>query len=136
HPRLRPPRVVGRLGRLSSGVCETRRVGPSGAVASLVLSVSLVTLLASGRVCACLRNDSSGCARQRRSGARCWLDQELVRPVGVTHHRLAARFPCIQTGIYRTLRVELEDQTGCLQTRWITWSGLTHTAISTCSRLS
>jgi hypothetical protein len=43
--------------------------------------------------------------------ARCWLDQEIVRRVGVPHHRLAARFPCIQTGIYRTLRVELEDQT-------------------------
>ena len=41
---------------------------------------------------------------------RCWLDQEPVRLVGVTHHSSAARFPCAQTGVYRTLRVESEDQ--------------------------
>jgi hypothetical protein len=35
--------------RLASGVCESRRVGPSGAVASLVVVVSFVTHLASGR---------------------------------------------------------------------------------------
>ena len=45
------------------------------------------------------------------------LIRRLSALSGVTHHRLAARFPCIQTGIYRTLRVELEDQTGCLQMR-------------------
>jgi hypothetical protein len=33
-----------------SGVCESWRVGPSGAVASLVSSVSFVTPQASGRV--------------------------------------------------------------------------------------
>jgi GrpB-like predicted nucleotidyltransferase (UPF0157 family) len=30
----------------------------------------------------CLGNESSGCARRRRSGARCWLDQEPVRRGG------------------------------------------------------
>ena len=33
-----------------SGVCKSRRVGPSGAVARLVVVVSLVTLQASDRV--------------------------------------------------------------------------------------
>ncbi len=52
----------------------------------------------------CLGNESSGCARRRRPGARCWLDQEPVRPGGVTHYRPAARFPCSRPA-YRTLRV-------------------------------
>src|SRR5436190_10780337 len=41
-------------------------------------------------LCVCLGNDLSACARRRRSGVRCWLDQELVRLVGVTHYRPAA----------------------------------------------
>ncbi len=63
-----------------------------------------VTHQASGRGLRALGNESSGCARRRRSGARCWLDQELVRLAGVTHHRPAARFPCSRPA-YRTLRV-------------------------------
>src|SRR5205823_53532 len=39
---------------------------------------------------ACLGNDLSACARRRWSGTRCWLDQELVRRLGVTHHSPAA----------------------------------------------
>jgi hypothetical protein len=35
--------------------------------------------------------------RRRRSGARCWLDQELVRLIGVTHYRPAAAVSLLQT---------------------------------------
>ena len=47
---------------------------------------------------ACLGNDLSARVRRRRSGARCWLDQELVRLTGVTHHRPAAAVCPHQTG--------------------------------------
>jgi hypothetical protein len=40
--------------------------------------------------CACLGNDLSALVRRRRSGARCWLDRELVRLVGVTDYGPAA----------------------------------------------
>ena len=43
-----PP--VEKSGTQRTGVCETRVVGPSGAVASLVASVPFVTLQALGRV--------------------------------------------------------------------------------------
>src|SRR5438093_1079674 len=46
----------------------------------------------------CLGNDLSARVRRRRSGARCWLDQELVRLAGVTHYRPAAAVSLHQTG--------------------------------------
>src|SRR4051794_24082047 len=72
-------------------------------------------------------------ARRRRSGARCWLDQEPVRPfAGVTHHSPAAAVSLLQTGVDRTLRVG--GSVGCLQTNWTTWSVSTRIATDTRSR--
>src|SRR5258708_2638546 len=59
------------------------------------------------------------------------LIRSLSAREGVTHHSLAARFPCIQTGVHRTLRVKLEDQTRCLQMRSTTSSALIRIGIST-----
>ena len=73
HRHLRPV-----LKATASGDCETRRVGLSGAVASLVVVVPLVTRRVTGRFLRALGMICPG-ARRRRSGARCWLDQELVR---------------------------------------------------------
>ena len=47
----------------------------------------------------CLGNESSGCARRRRSGARCWLDQELVRPVGRDSSQTCRAVSLLQTGV-------------------------------------
>ena len=45
---------------------------------------------------------------RRRSGARCWLDQELVHPCGgVTHHSLAVAVSLHSDRRHRTLRVEV-----------------------------
>ncbi len=54
------------------------------------------------------------------------LIRSLSAVWGVTHHSLAARFPCTQTGVHRTLRVKPEDRTRCSQIRWITWCVDTH----------
>ncbi len=62
-------------------VCETRWVGLSGAVASLVSSVSRVTLQGTGRFLRAFLMIRPR-ARRRRSGARSWLNQEPVRLVG------------------------------------------------------
>src|SRR3954451_7569300 len=83
---------------------------PSGAVARL--GGVRVVRDSSGlrpRVCA-LRVNRPGVRGDAGLARRWWLDQELVRLDGVTHHRPAARFPCIQTGVYRT----------CASTRRIT----------------
>ncbi len=66
---------------MASAVCETRGVGLSGAVASLVVVVPHVTRQGTGRF-VCLGNDFSVRARRRRPGACCWLDQEPVRRLG------------------------------------------------------
>ena len=75
-----------------------------GCVASLVVVVPRVTRRVTGRLSACLWNDLSACVRRRRSGARCWLDQELVRPLGVTHYRPAAAVSLASDRHHRTLR--------------------------------
>src|SRR5215207_11224439 len=118
-----------------SGVCETRWVGLSGAVASLVVVVPHVTRQGTGRVvralgmiCLCVRG---GAGLVPAVG----LIRSLSALTGVTHHSLAARFPCTQTGVNRTLRVKPEDQRGCLQIRWTTWSVSTRTETSTRSQL-
>src|SRR6266508_6886442 len=108
----------------ASGDCKTRLVVCLGPFASLVFAVSRVTRRMTGRR---VRALGMICPRVRRrgSGARCWLDQELVRPVGVTHYSPAAAVSLHSDRRHRTLRAESEDQKGCLQTRWITWSGST-----------
>ena len=49
------------------------------------------------------------CVR-RRSGARCWLDQELGCLMGVTHYRPAAAVSLYSDRHHRILGVESEDQ--------------------------
>jgi hypothetical protein len=92
-----------------SSDCETRLVGLSGAVASLVVVVSPVTHQVTGRLVRAFGMIRPG-VRRRRSGARCWLDQELVRPGGVTHHSPAAAVSLHSDRRHRTLRVESEDR--------------------------
>src|SRR2546421_9817378 len=58
---------------LLSSDCETRRVGLSEAVASLVVAVLPVTRQETGRLVRALKMIRLG-ARRRRSGARCWLE--------------------------------------------------------------
>src|SRR6266498_2963524 len=96
--------------RRTSGDGKTGRVGLSGAVASLVVAVPRVTRRVTGRRVACLGNELSACARRRRSGARCWLDQELVRLLGVTHYRPAAAVSRAQTGTTGPYEQKPEDR--------------------------
>src|SRR6266540_4241603 len=105
-----------------SGDGKTGRVGLSGAVAGLVVAVPGVARRVTGRRVVCLGNELSACARRRRSGARCWLDQELVRLLGVTDYRPAAAVSMHSDRRYRTLRARSEDRSGCLQISWTTWS--------------
>ena len=81
-----------------SGDCETRRVGLSGTVASLVFVVPHVTLRVTGRfvrafgmICLCVRGDAG-------LVPVAGLIRSLSALVGVTHHSPAARFLCTQTG--------------------------------------
>src|SRR2546428_4838600 len=52
--------------------------------------------------------------RRRRSGGRCWLDQELVRLLGVTHYRPAAAVSLCSDRHHRTLRTEAGGSVGML----------------------
>src|SRR3990170_3772683 len=97
-----------------SGDGKTRRAGLSGVVASLVVAVPCVTRQVTWPPCACLGNGLSARVRRRRSGARCWLDQELVRPVGVTHYRPAAAVSLCSDRHHRTLRTEAGGSVGML----------------------
>jgi transposase len=81
-----------------------------------------------GMICLCVRG---GAGLVPAVG----LIRSLSALWGVTHHSLAARFPCTQTGVNRTLRVKPEDQRRCLQIRWTTWSVSTRTETSTRWRL-
>jgi hypothetical protein len=73
-----------------SGVCESRGVGPSGAVASLVVVVLPVTLLASGRVldAAAGRRAAGGAARAlARSAERRRRPPPRIGAVAQPYHR-------------------------------------------------
>src|SRR5256712_10023938 len=52
--------------------------------------------------------------RRRRSGGRCWLDQELVRLLGVTDYRPAAAVSLCSDRHHRTLRTEAGGSVGML----------------------
>jgi hypothetical protein len=52
--------------------------------------------------------------RRRRSGARCWLDQELVRRFGMTDYRPAAAVSRAQTGTAGPDEQKPEDQSDAL----------------------
>src|SRR3990170_2852842 len=97
-----------------SGDGKTRRAGLSGVVASLVVAVPCVTRQVTWPPCACLGNGLSARVRRRRSGARCWLDQELVRRTGVTHYRPAAAVSLASDRHHRTLRTEAGGSVGML----------------------
>ena len=78
--------------------CETRRVGLSGAVASLVVAVPRVTRQGTGRfgrtlgmICLCEYGDAG-------LAPAVGLIRSLSALSGVTHHSLAVAVPCTQTG--------------------------------------
>ena len=58
----------------------------------------------------CLGNELSARARRRRSGARFWLDQELVRPSGVTLYRPAVAVCLASDRHHRTHQTDSEDR--------------------------
>ena len=84
-------------------------------------------------LCVCLGNELSARARRRRSGARCWLDQELVRLVGVTHYRPAAAVSLAPDRHHRTLpNGAREDRSDACRRTGLRASVSTLIAISTC----
>ena len=94
-------RIVG----LRSGVCETRVVGPSGAVASLVLAVSFVTPQASGRFQRAFAMNRPGV----HGGAGLAPAVGLIRRLSASRRdssQTCRAVSLLQTGAYRTLRTE------------------------------
>src|SRR6266511_5561290 len=121
---------------LPSRDCKSRRVGLSGPVASLVVAVPRVTRQGTGR-----RVRALGMIRPRVCGGAglapaAGLIRSLSALVGVTHYSPAAAVSVHSDRRHWTLRAKPEDQRGCLQTRWITWSAWTRTGTGTYSRLS
>src|SRR5581483_9447310 len=88
---------------LGSGVCKSRRVGPSGAVARVGVVVSLVTHQASARDLRVLGMNRPGVHGDAGLAPAVGLIRSLSAR-SVTHYRPAARFPCSRPA-YRTLRV-------------------------------
>src|SRR6266536_2698806 len=93
-----------------SGDCKSRRVGLSGAVASLVVVVPLVTRRVTGRLVRALLNDPS--ERQGDAGLApaAGLIRSLSALAGVTHYSPAVAVSLHQTGVtgpyelYRRIR--------------------------------
>src|SRR6058998_1410798 len=111
--------------RPDSGDCKSRRVGLSGSVASLVVAVPRVTRRVTGR-----RVRALGMIRLRVCGGAglapaAGLIRSLSALAGVTQYSPAAAVSVHSDRRHWTLRVKPEDQRGCLQMSWITWSVLT-----------
>jgi hypothetical protein len=82
-----------------SGDGKTRRVGLSGAVASLVVVVPFVTRGVTGRFVGALLSDPSGRQGDAGLAPAAGLIRSLSGLVGVTHCRPAAAVSLHQTGV-------------------------------------